>query len=200
MPTTVCIIPARGGSQRIPRKNIKPFAGKPMLEHAIQKARAARLFDKVYVSTDDEEIASCAERCQALVHYRTPDDGNRGTQEIAADVLRWLGEPSPALACVLYPCTPLLTIEELIFGWRLLLAPIQGSPLFVHSASDDKGTDAGGYYWGYSFAFIQEIALQACRIGVPVQHHRDINTPEDWDATEKRYLALAGQAGAGRPS
>lgn len=200
MPTTVCIIPARGGSQRIPRKNIKPFAGKPMLEHAIHKAQQTRLFDEVIVSTDDSEIAGLAERHYARVHYRTPDDGQRGTQEIAADVLRThkFGQPA-SIACVLYPCTPLLTIEELMFGLRALLAPMLGGPLFVHSASDDKGTDAGGYYWGYAFAFVREIPLETSRICVPVAYHLDINTPEDWEATERRYTMLMAQAGV-KPS
>lgn len=199
MPSTVCIIPARGGSVRIPRKNIAMFAGRPMLEHAITKARQSRLFDQVIVSTDDTAIAQCAEANMAKIHYRTPpDDGRQGTQELAADVLRWLGDPGPSIACVLYPCTPLLTIEELIMGWRALQAPIPGGPLFVHSASDDSGTDAGGYYWGYAFAFVRGFELEATRIAIQVQHHRDINTPEDWADTERRYLLLSSQAG--RPS
>lgn len=200
MPTTVCIIPARGGSQRIPRKNIKPFAGKPMLEHAIHKAQQTRLFDEIIVSTDDSEIASLAEMHRAKVHYRVPDDGHLGTQQIAGDVLRTsTAAHGAAIACVLYPCTPLLTIEELMFGLRALQAPMPGGPLFVHSASDEKGTDAGGYYWGYAFAFVREIPLETSRIGVPVAYHLDINTPEDWEATERRYTMLMAQAGV-KPS
>lgn len=195
MPKTVCIIPARGGSVRIPRKNIAPFAGRPMLAMAILLARKTRLFDEVIVSTDDAQIASMAERHHASVHYRMPDDGTRGTQEIAGDVLA----PMDAhIACVIYPCTPLLTVEEVIQGWRALHAPIDGVPLFVHSASDTKGTDAGGYYWGFAFAFCQGIPLERSRIALPVQYHRDINTPEDWAAAEKQYLAL--QEPAARPS
>lgn len=194
MPSTVCIIPARGGSVRIPRKNIKPFAGQPMLVHAINKARATRLFDEILVSTDDDEIATVAERHCAHLHYRNTDDGSRGTQQLAADIL---GPKDASIACALYPCTPLLTVEELIMGWRLLVTASQGCPLFVHSMSDDKGTDAGGYYWGFAFAFVRGIALESSRIGVQVQHHRDINTPADWDDAERRYLALQPQ---GRPS
>ena len=53
----LAIIPARGGSKRIPRKNIKPFLGKPIMEYSIQAARACKCFDEIMVSTDDKEIA-----------------------------------------------------------------------------------------------------------------------------------------------
>ena len=53
----LCVIPARGGSQRIPRKNIRPFAGKPMIAHAIQAAQKSGLFSKIVVSTDDAEVS-----------------------------------------------------------------------------------------------------------------------------------------------
>ena len=59
---SVAIITARGGSKRIPRKNIKPFLGKPILEYSIKAALAADLFDEVMVSTDDEEIADVAKK------------------------------------------------------------------------------------------------------------------------------------------
>lgn len=194
MPQTVCIIPARGGSVRIPRKNISPFSGRPMLARAIDKAQACGLFDLIYVSTDDDEIASMAAGAGVRLHYRKPDDGQAGTQQIAGDVLRWLGSPGPSIACVLYPCTPLLTIEELIFGYRLLHAPIPGGPLYVFSASDDKGTDAGGFYWGYTFAFVRGIPLTESSVGMPVQHHRDINTPGDWADSLRRFSELQGKA------
>lgn len=63
----IAIIPARGGSKRIPRKNVKPFLGKPMLAYSIEAALATGLFDEVMVSTDDEEIASIARQFGAKV-------------------------------------------------------------------------------------------------------------------------------------
>ena len=59
---TIAIIPARGGSKRIPRKNIKDFFGKPLIAYSIEVALKSKLFDKVVVTTDDEEIASIAEQ------------------------------------------------------------------------------------------------------------------------------------------
>lgn len=65
----LCIIPARGGSKRIPRKNVKPFLGKPMLAYSIEAALATGLFDEVMVSTDDEEIANVARQYGAKVPF-----------------------------------------------------------------------------------------------------------------------------------
>ncbi|MFT4995896.1 MAG: pseudaminic acid cytidylyltransferase, partial [Flavobacteriales bacterium] len=66
---TVCIIPARGGSKRIPRKNIKPFCGKPIIAYSIEAAIESGLFDEVMVSTDDTEIAEIAQHYGASVPF-----------------------------------------------------------------------------------------------------------------------------------
>jgi N-acylneuraminate cytidylyltransferase len=68
MTKNLCIIPARGGSKRIPRKNIKDFLGKPIIAYSIEAALNSDLFDEVMVSTDDEEIAEVAKRYGAKVH------------------------------------------------------------------------------------------------------------------------------------
>lgn len=65
----LCIIPARGGSKRIPRKNVKPFLGKPMLAYSIETAKQTGLFDEIMVSTDDEEIAEVARKFGAKVPF-----------------------------------------------------------------------------------------------------------------------------------
>ena len=65
----LCIIPARGGSKRIPRKNVKPFLGKPMLAYSIEAAEASRLFDEIMVSTDDAEIADIAKQYGANIPF-----------------------------------------------------------------------------------------------------------------------------------
>ena len=68
----IAIIPARGGSKRIPRKNIKIFAGKPMISYAIEAARSSALFEKIIVSTDDQEIAEMAVKFGAEVPFMRP--------------------------------------------------------------------------------------------------------------------------------
>ena len=73
----LCIIPARGGSKRIPRKNIKVFLGKPIISYSIQLALGSELFDEVMVSTDDEEIAKIAKKFGAKVPFmRSTENSN----------------------------------------------------------------------------------------------------------------------------
>ena len=67
--SNLCIIPARGGSKRIPRKNIKPFLGKPIIAYSIEAALNSKLFDEVMVSTDDFEIAIIAKKYGASVPF-----------------------------------------------------------------------------------------------------------------------------------
>ena len=71
---TLAVIPARGGSKRIPRKNIKEFNGRPLISYSIDAALKSRLFTKVIVSTDDEEIASIAKSCGAEVPFMRSAD------------------------------------------------------------------------------------------------------------------------------
>ena len=71
---TIAVIPARGGSKRIPRKNIKPFCGKPMIAYSIEAAIRAGIFDEIIVSTDDEEIADIAKNVGASVPFMRPKE------------------------------------------------------------------------------------------------------------------------------
>lgn len=121
----VAIIPARGGSKRIPRKNIRLFAGKPVLAYSIAAARATGLFDRVLVSTDDEEIASVARQWGAETPFVRPADladDYAGTNEVVAHALNWLAESgSPAdLACCIYATAPFVTPASLSLGLEAL--------------------------------------------------------------------------------
>ena len=87
----LCIIPARGGSKRIPRKNIKPFMGKPIIAYSIEAALNSGLFDEVMVSTDDEEIADIAKQYGAKVpFYRSTETANdfATTVDVLEEVVR----------------------------------------------------------------------------------------------------------------
>ena len=115
----VAIIPARGGSKRISRKNIKMFAGKPMIAHAIAAATASGLFDHVIVSTDDEQIAELArlwgaetpfERPGNLADDLTPTVPVIGHAVKACVDIGW----SVDYACCIYPCSPFISADDLI--------------------------------------------------------------------------------------
>lgn len=117
----LCIIPARGGSKRIPRKNIRPFCGRPMLAWAVDHARASGCFGEIMVSTDDPEIAQAARDCGAAVPFlrKAETAGDHATTADAlAEVLLGYKEQGglPALACCLYPTAALLSPGRLREG------------------------------------------------------------------------------------
>jgi N-acylneuraminate cytidylyltransferase len=92
---TVAIIPARGGSKRIPRKNIKPFCGKPMISWSIKAAQDSKVFDAIIVSTDDEEIAQVARDCGAEAPFKRPPElsGDHAlTLPVIAHAIHWFEE------------------------------------------------------------------------------------------------------------
>lgn len=117
----VAIIPARGGSQRIPRKNIRLLNNKPLIAYSIETALASGLFDRVIVSTDDEEVAIVAKSFGADVPFLRPidlSDHITGTTPVMQHALKWLideGE-APDEACLIYATCPLLTVDDLQSG------------------------------------------------------------------------------------
>ncbi|MEW6445845.1 MAG: pseudaminic acid cytidylyltransferase [Pseudomonadota bacterium] len=121
----MAIIPARGGSKRIPRKNIRPFAGKPMIAYAIEAARESGLFDHVAVSTDDEEIAATARAFGAEIPFRRPSelaDDHTPTVPVVRHAIEFCRELgwSPEHVCCIYPAVPFLQIGDLRAALRLL--------------------------------------------------------------------------------
>ncbi|WP_415765188.1 pseudaminic acid cytidylyltransferase [Pseudomonas sp. ZB1P45] len=118
----VAIIPARGGSKRIPRKNLKPFDGVPMIVRSIRTALDCGLFDQVVVSTDDEEIADVARAHGALVPFVRPvelADDFTGTAAVIVHALSQL--PTFDYVCCIYATAPLLQARYLRQGHELLV-------------------------------------------------------------------------------
>lgn len=121
----IAIIPARGGSKRIPRKNIKFFGGKPMLAHAIGAASKSGLFEQIVVSTDDEEIGAVAREWGAVTPFVRPDDladDYSATVPVVAhaiQVCQSLGWAFEHVCCI-YPCVPLIDVSDLSQGLALL--------------------------------------------------------------------------------
>lgn len=121
------IIPARGGSKRIPRKNIRPFAGKPMIAYSIEAAKESGLFERVIVSTDDPEIAEIALRYGAEVPFIRPAnlaDDFTGTDSVLLHVLEWLqaNDRLPDFFCCIYATAPFIRTEYICQGFKLLLS------------------------------------------------------------------------------
>src|SRR6202008_4622527 len=123
----IAVIPARGGSKRIPRKNVRDFCGKPMIAWPIEELRAARLFDHIVVSTDDAEIAATAKKCGAEVPFSRPRelaDDQASTDSVLLHALTECQRIYGAIerGCCVYPTTPFLAVADLRAGLDLLLA------------------------------------------------------------------------------
>lgn len=119
MTDAIAIIPARGGSKRIPRKNIKPFAGRPAIGWPIAAAQASGLFARIVVTTDDPEIAEAARALGAEVPFlRDPalSDDHTGTTEVIRDAVTRLGLPADTPVCCIYATALLLDPEALQEG------------------------------------------------------------------------------------
>ena len=121
----IAVIPARGGSKRIPRKNIRMFCGKPIIAHSISAAQQTGLFDQVVVSTDDEEIASVAREFGATTPFVRPKelaDDFTGTNAVVKHAVAWFNAQSNDVvhACCLYATAPLLQARFITEGYEAL--------------------------------------------------------------------------------
>ena len=122
----IAVIPARGGSKRIPRKNIKEFFGKPMIAYSIEAALQSGCFDKVIVSTDDTEIAEVARRYGAEVPFIRPAELSNdytGTIPVIRHAVEWLIQQGvdPQLVCCLYATAPFVTPKYLQQGLQKII-------------------------------------------------------------------------------
>jgi len=121
----LAVIPARGGSKRIPRKNIKPFCGKPMIAWSIEAAIASKCFDRIIVSTDDDEIAEIAKAYGAEVPFIRPpvlSDDYTGTIPVIAHATQWQNKngEAPTEVCCIYATAPFIQITDLQLGLHSL--------------------------------------------------------------------------------
>ncbi len=122
----VAIIPARGGSKRIPRKNIKDFCGKPMIAYSIEAAIRSKLFDRVIVSTDDEEIAEVARQYGAEIPFMRPrelSDDHTATIPVISHAIEELQKAGPLeIACCIYATAPFIQERYLKEAYETLIA------------------------------------------------------------------------------
>jgi pseudaminic acid cytidylyltransferase len=191
----IAIIPARGGSRRIPKKNIRPFFGKPIIAYSIEAAKASGLFGRVCVSTDDQEIASIALAFEAEVLERPPSfaQDDVGTQEVmrgALAALRKASNGSIDYACCIYATAPLMSLDDLAYGLDVL---VRYDYSFTFSVGANPLRDAGQFYWGNVEAFLKADPLIGPDTGmIPISESRicDINTEDDWLRAERMYMGL----------
>ncbi|MFZ2542059.1 MAG: pseudaminic acid cytidylyltransferase [Gallionella sp.] len=134
----IAVIPARGGSKRIPRKNINNFCGKPIIAWSIEAARSTGLFDHIIVSTDDLEIAEVAKSCGAEIPFSRPPELSNdyaGTTEVIAHATQWALDSGLELdaVCCIYATAPLIQVDDLKRG---LVALESGEWDYAFSVTD----------------------------------------------------------------
>ena len=133
----ILIIPARGGSKRILRKNIKDFCGKPMIYWPIQIAKNSKIFDQIIVSTDDEEIADIAKGFGASIPFVRPpelSDDYCGINDVLSHAVSWLDDENYEInnVCCVYPTSVFFQTHELVEGYKALES---GNWSYVFSAT-----------------------------------------------------------------
>lgn len=134
----VALLPARGGSKRVPRKNVRPFLGVPLIERTIGTVLETGIFRRVVVSTDDDEVAEVATAAGAEVPFRRRAelaDDHTGTRPVVQHALRWLEQDEgslPDLACLVYATAVLTMPDDLVAARDQLVA---GDMEFVFSAA-----------------------------------------------------------------
>jgi pseudaminic acid cytidylyltransferase len=160
----VAIIPARGGSKRIPRKNIKLFAGLPIIAYSIKAAQASGVFDRIIVTTDDEEIADVARRFGAEIPFMRPpelSDDHTATIPVIAHAIQTLQANGDVIdaACCIYATAPFIRSEDIIDAYNALIThhkqyafPVTTFPfpIFRGVKRDEEGNIA--MFWPQHFA------------------------------------------------
>ena len=134
----IAVIPARGGSKRIPRKNIKEFFGKPMIAWSIEAAISSNLFDQIVVSTDDQEIAKIAESLGANVPFIRPEkisDDFATTTDVIAHAVEWMLEENYSVeaVCCIYATAPFIRVSDLQESYKIFNS---GDWEYVFTATD----------------------------------------------------------------
>lgn len=152
----LCIIPARGGSKRIPRKNIKPFMGKPIIAYSIEAALKSSLFDEVMVSTDDEEFAEVARQYGASVPFmRSAETANdyATTVDVLLEVIREYEKQNKTFdfLCCLYSTAPFVTSEKLQSAYHDMI---------------EGGYDSTYTIVEYSYPIQRSLRIKDCKVSM----------------------------------
>ena len=211
MDTMLCVITARGGSKRIPRKNIKDFCGKPIIAYSIEAALKSSIFDEVMVSTDDVEIADIAKTYGATVPFMRSEknsDDFATTRDVILEVLDSYSEQGQVFdsVCCIYPTAPFVTAEKLRAASKPQRALVQSDSCMQYWMPENANTrsqdldplfhDAGQFY----FCKTESLKKSSTLLGpvtkgyeVPEMEVQDIDNYSDWDIAEVKYERMRAQ-------
>ena len=189
----IAVIPARGGSKRIPRKHIKPFCGKSMIAWSIEAALQSACFDQVIVFTDDDEIATVARQHGAQVPFIRPaelSDDHTGTIPVIRHAIEWYQAQgkTPVQVCCLYATAPFVSVDDLRHGLAVLT---------------ETGSDYVFSVTSYAFPIQRAVRItDAGRIGMFNPEHfntRSQDLEEAWHDAGQFYWGRAEAWLAGKP-
>ena len=205
----VAIITARGGSKRIPHKNIRDFCGRPILSYSIRAALESGAFDEVMVSTADDEIVRVARQWGAAVPFLRSQDTSgdyASTDDVILEVIRDYEKQGIHFErfCCLYPTAPFLTAQRLREAMALLDTAESVMPVVAFSTrSQDLEKmyhDCGQFYACRTDAFLRDGTTDVADL-VPIYltdlEVQDIDTEEDWEIAELKYRRLHTSDSAG---
>jgi CMP-N-acetylneuraminic acid synthetase len=164
-----------------------------MIAYAIETAQRSELFHDIYVSTDSDEIGEVAQRYGAKRLGREYEEAQDhiGTQQVMREALRRIWSEYITHACCVYPCSPMMTPEDLRLAWDLLQRNPQAD--YAFAVAQEPFGAAGMFYFGRAIAFVRDSPLvQPSSIMIPIPPERciDINTESDWNQAEQMYARL----------
>lgn len=201
----ICAIPARGGSKRIPGKNIRPFFGRPVIHWAIDTARATGMFDQIVVSTDSPDVVEAVKGCGVAIHNRSPEAASDTATDYDAIMDFLNAYPDTDWLCWLYPVTPLLDrryIVQLLEG----MIRLNGYPLgYAVTKAPERLCDGRGNLLISALKDAGQFTLVNCKwlrkepdctefytaqraIAVLEDDEaQDVNTEADWQELERKF-------------
>lgn len=212
---SICVIPAKGTSNRLPHKNIKPFLGKPVIEYTIEAALESGVFDRVVVSTDDLDISDIAQNAGVLGYIRSPETCVDDAPMIDAVVEILMDYPADYV-CMAYACSPFITADLLREADAIVKGgefdcvypiyraePIERAQVIVDGklmsrfpiydnvnsqGFPDTYHSAGQFYYCDAKKVMEHrTVMLARRWGIIVPEAVDIDTAEDWEKAERMY-------------
>lgn len=190
MKDAICVIPARGGSKRIPRKNIKDFRGHPIIAYSIMAAQKSGVFEKIYVSTEDDEIGEIALRYGATWYRRSKNlaDSKTGTFAVIKDLAYECNKDYQFdYICCLYATCPLMNQFDIQTAYQLLSS---SDHYHIISIGYPPLQDAAQIYFSKTEAILNDFQYFDYGTGLlHIAENRicDINTMADWRKAEQMY-------------
>ena len=230
----LCVIPAKKHSQRLPGKNRRSFLGKPIIQYSIDTALNSGIFDRIVVSSDCDEIGTMVAKMGAIYHRRSPELAMPDTPmvDVVLDVIhgKWVITPpysyhtktDPEFVCMIYPCAPFVTVEQLVHGLDKLkegfdvVFPVYKGPhpegsflirdnrlVGRYPEHEDENSclwpdayySAGSWYWAAVKTLEETRSFTAgllYGIEVPGEEVQDIDDEADWTRAEIKYRIMRG--------